>query len=180
MADAPSEDKKLDVASPTGAVKAFRKMFADLRDGEPTIFWWSGRLHSRVRGEKDRLLLDFEGMSIRATKTTSNQEKGYGFKLFSRELLLYKDPKTGELVHTWENPWTGSECSIIHIVNDPVNREICAEGPRGPFKFPGRIVSGRVLLSMEVPLFYPNPLGGEFQSEAGGMYHAQEMFNRKG
>ena len=28
-----------------------------------------------------------------------------------------------------------------------------------------------------MPLFYPNPLGGAFQAEVGGTYHATEMFN---
>ena len=30
--------------------------------------------------------------------------------------------------------------------------------------------------SIEVPLLYPNPLGGEFQESVGGKYHATEMF----
>lgn len=32
-------------------------------------------------------------------------------------------------------------------------------------------------MSLEVPLFYPNPLGGAYQDYVGGNYHAMEMFN---
>jgi hypothetical protein len=32
-------------------------------------------------------------------------------------------------------------------------------------------------MTTTVPLFYKNPLGGEYQQYVGGIYHATEMFN---
>jgi hypothetical protein len=38
-------------------------------------------------------------------------------------------------------------------------------------------MNGRVWTSGEVPLFYKNPLGGDYQEYVGGWYHAIEMLN---
>ena len=35
-------------------------------------------------------------------------------------------------------------------------------------------------LTSAVPLFYENPLGGDYQEYVGGTYHATEMFNLMG
>ena len=164
---------------PTDALKIMRKVIADLRDGRPAIYWWVGKLYSRVPGERDRLLCTFEGMNIRASKTLQSDSKmGYGFRAVSKEILLFLHPETGQILHQWRNPWTNEECEVIHIANDPVNfPPMHANGPKGPYKFPGIIKDGHVFLSFEVPLFYRNPLGGDFQANVGGQYHANEMFS---
>ncbi len=153
-------------------VKVLRKVQCDLRDGIPRILWWRGNMYSRVPGEKDKRLLAFEGMNIRATKTVS--EDPYTFRTVSREILLYLDPESGEVVHDWQNPWNGKACKVVHIANDPVNFTIPIPGVR--FTFPGQVMKDRLLVRHELPLLYPNPLGGEFQTYVGGQYHAMEMF----
>jgi hypothetical protein len=169
----------LDLSSPEDAVKALRKTQCSLEDGKPAVYWWSGRVYSRVPGEKDRLLFTYEAMNVRACKTLSDSDKGYGYRMVSREALIYLDPKTGEIVRNWSNPWTGEEVEVVHILNDPVNSRfpIFAHGPRGPFQLNATFKDGRGWMSFEVPLFYTNPLGGEYQEYVGGTYQAIEMFN---
>ncbi|MEM7583713.1 MAG: DUF1838 family protein [Acidobacteriota bacterium] len=168
----------LDLDKPEDNVKAMRKLQCHMEDGKPAIYWWSGTTYSRVPGEKDRRLFIYEGMNIRTCKTVEDPEKGYGYRMVSKEVLFYLDPETGEIVRTWKNPWTGEALEVVHIANDPVNSRapLHANGPRGPYKFDATIRDGRGWLAFEVPLFYPNPLGGDYQKYIGGTYQAIEMF----
>ena len=129
-------------------------------------------------GERDKHLFNVEGMNVRSCKTVTDDARGTGYKLVSREILLYKDVETGEVLKTWENPWTGDEVQVMHVANDPVNFETYEVGRDGkPTTFGGDVLGDRFQMSFTVPLFYPNPLASEFQSEIGGTYHATEMFN---
>ena len=169
----------LDLGDPEGAVKGLRKLQCHMEDGKPAIFWWSGVTYGRVPGEKDRLLFGYEGMNVRACVTVLDPEHGYGYRMVSKEVLIYLDPETGEILRTWGNPWTGEEVEVVHVANDPVNsrRPIQAHGPRGPFELGAQVKDGRGWLRFEVPLFYPNPLGGDYQEYVGGTYQAIEMFS---
>ncbi|MCS6807428.1 MAG: DUF1838 family protein [Bacteroidota bacterium] len=171
--------KKLDITKPEDAVKASRKITASLRDGEECVFWWEGNVYSRIPGERDRLLFTYQGMNIRATKTFYDSAKGYGYRHVSREVLFYMDPQTKQVLRTWRNPFTGKEVEVVHVANDPVNaRSVTYAIDNGkPYRLPGRFIDGTYLQSSEVPLFYTNPLGGDYQEYNGGTYHAMEIFN---
>jgi len=92
---------------------------------------------------------------------------------------LYLDPQTGEILETWENPWTGEIVDVIQIENDPVNqRPMFATGRDGePLTLPIEISGDQWWMTSTIPLFYENALGGPFQDYIGGKYHATEMFN---
>ena len=166
--------QKLDPNNADDALKISRKIYCSVVDGEPATFWWFGKAYSRRQGERDRHLFNVEGMNIRACSKTDDG----GFKLVSRELLIYKDPQTNEILNTWENPWTGQSVDVLHVANDPVNGVFSKTGRDGkPYKWSG-VISGEVWWqTATVPLFYPNPLASAYQSEIGGTYHATEMFN---
>ncbi len=169
----------LDLDNPDDAVRAMRKLQCHLEDGKPAIYAWTGNAYSRVPGERDRLLFRYEGMNIRACGTVEEAGRGYGYRMVSREVLVYLDPETGEVVDRWTNPWTGKEVEVVHISNDPVSSRAptFAQGSRGPYRFGATLQDGRGWMSFEVPLFYPNVLGGEYQPYVGGTYHAMEMFS---
>lgn len=174
----PARAQKLDLSSPDDNVKAFRKIQASLVDGKPVVFWFQGNVYSRVPGEVDRHLFTYQAMNIRAAHTVRDPEKGYGFRLVSREVLFYMDPKTREVLKTWKNPWTGQEVEVFHIANDPVNRApMFAKGAQGPYTLGATFREGTGIYSAEVPLFYPSPLGGDYQPFVGGTYQAIELFN---
>ena len=43
--------------------------------------------------------------------------------MVSREVSVYEDPNTGEIINCWENtllPFRPSQ-SVMHVANDPVN-----------------------------------------------------------
>jgi len=160
-------------------LQAFRRIQCSLEDNKPAVYGWTGKAFSRVSGEPDRTLFKVTGMNIRQCVTVEDPERGTGFRMVSREILLYLDPDTGELLETWDNPWTGETVEVIQIENDPVNqRPMFATGSDGKdMVMPFEIVGDQWWLTSTIPLFYTNPLGGEYQDFVGGKYHATEMFN---
>ena len=172
---------QLDLSNPDDAFTAARKIGCSTVDGEAITYWWHGRAYSRRQGEKDRHLFNVEGMNTRLCTTVNDEDKGQGYKLVSREILLYKDPKTDDVLATWDNPWTGETVDVLHVANDPVNFTAYKIGRDGkPASFRGTIVGDRWWTTNTIPLWYPNVLASEYQKEIGGTYHATEMFNFMG
>ncbi|UCG72578.1 MAG: DUF1838 family protein [Chromatiales bacterium] len=137
---------------------------------------WQGKAYSRVPGEKDRHLFNLIGVNTRQCASVDDEARGDGYRSVSREVMLYLDPQTNELLDQWENPWTGERVTVVHVANDPVNMR----APR--FEADARDITLRsygdlMVSASEVPLFYDNPLGGDFQQYVGGTYHAMEIFD---
>jgi hypothetical protein len=172
--------KGIDIDTPEGAVEAFRKVQCSTEDQRPTVYYWVGETYSRVPGEPDRLLFLFEGMNIRQCVTVTDPVRGKGVRQVSREVLYYKDPATGQIIDEWKNPWSGDTVKVIHIANDPVNMRapvfpVRADGK--PYKSEIKVLGDHWWGTTTVPLFYRNPLAGDYQDYVGGTYHATEMFN---
>ena len=172
--------KVIDIGTPEGAVAAFRKVQCSTEDRRPTVYYWTGETFSRVPGEPDRLLFRFEGMNVRQCVTVADPARGTGFRMVSREMLLYKDPATGRVLDEWQNPYTGDTVEVLHIANDPVNFRapifpMRADGQ--PFTPGIQSMGDQWWSTTTVPLFYRNPLAGDYQDYVGGTYHATEMFN---
>ena len=141
---------------------------------------WEGRMYSRSPGEKDRHIFDVIGINTRQCARMSDPARGEGFRSLSREIMVYLDPVTGEVIDTWKNPWTGATVEVIHVANDPVNmrQPTFARMANGePIKVSLRQYDDLLVSSSEVPLFYDNPLTGDYQDYVGGKYHAMEIFN---
>jgi hypothetical protein len=171
--------QSLELSSPTDALAALRKIQCSTKDSTPVVYHWSGHVFSRVPGEPDRHLFDVEGMNIRQCVTVNDPKRGVGFRMVSRELMFYLDPQTGTVLETWLNPFTGKTVDVVPVVNDPVNmRPMFAVDDHGkPFTLGARVEGGRVFATTEVPLFYRNPLGGDYQDYVGNQYHAMEIFD---
>jgi hypothetical protein len=171
---------KLDPRKPEDAIKLDQKMNCSLEEGKTILYWWQGGAYSRKGGEQDKHLFNVQGMNIRQCKNFTDPKRGPGYRSVSREVLIYLDPKTNELLKTWENPWSGEKVQVMHVANDPVNMRqpayaYSADGK--PHTFDGLFMKGRVLTAGEAPLFYKNPLAGEYQEFVGGDYHAMEGLN---
>ena len=168
--------------TPEGQLRAFRRIQCSEVDGKPVTYSWRGYAFSRVEGEPDRKLFNVEGMNIRRCVNVTDPDKGEGFRLITREILLYLDPDTNEILRTWENPWTGKTTQVLHVANDPVNQRpfFARYGGGRTFSLPFQFSGDHWWLTSTVPLFYENSLGGDFQDYIGGKYHATEMFNFMG
>ncbi len=170
--------ERLDPNDPLDGLAIQRKALCSTLDGEPTTFWWHGHAYSRRQGERDRLLFGVEGMNVRACGADTHPERGTGYRMVSRELLIYRDATSGEALTRWNNPWTGETVDVLHVANDPVNHSAYERNRDGtPFQWGGMLTEGQWRMNITVPLFYSNPLASAYQKEIGGTYHATEMFN---
>lgn len=172
--------KPLDLATPEGGIEAFRKVQCSTVDKQPVVYYWVGETFSRVPGEPDKRLFRFEGMNVRQCVTVVDPVRGTGFRQVSREVLFYQDPVTGQILDEWKNPWSGETVKVLHIANDPVNfrAPMFPKGADGkPFKSDIQVMGDQWWGTTTVPLFYKNPLAGDYQDYVGGTYHATEMFN---
>ncbi len=172
--------RTLDPAVAEDAIEISKRLQCGVSADEPAVYHWSGNIYGRSPGQRDKLLFRGEGMNIRRCVEVSDPVRGEGWRLISREIMLMLDPKTGEVVNEWENPYTGKTVSVMQIHNDPVNGR--PNFPRGadgkPFQLSTMRVAGPyVFMPFEVPLFYTNPLAGDYQEYVGGKYHAMEIFD---
>ena len=166
--------RMLDPANPADAFEISKRVQCGVADGVPAVYHFGGKVYSRVDGEPDKLLFLAEGMNVRQCVAVTDPAKGKGYRLVSREVLFYLDPKSGKVLRKWDNPWTGETVEVMHVHNDPVNsRPSFADGKPSTVKREGRYL----LMPLEAPLFYKNPLAGEYQEFVGGDYHAMEIFN---
>jgi hypothetical protein len=175
--------KPMDLSNPDELFKVQIKTSCSMVSGKPTLYWWSGRMYSRVRGERDRLLFNVHGMNIRRCEIKTDPKKGLCWRSVSREVMFYLDPTTNEVLREWKNPWTGETVPVVHVANDPVNlqptsRFFCARDEEGkPVVREGMFVKEELVLEGggAARLFYKNPLAGDYQDYVGGAYHAMEF-----
>jgi hypothetical protein len=175
----PAAARQLNPDIPADALEISKRTQCGAKDGEPAVYYWSGRVYSRVTGEPDRHLFNGEGMNIRQCTTVTDPKRGTGYRQVSREVMFFTDPKTGEIVRQWVNPWTDETVEVMHIANDPVNSRpsfpMSADGK--PYTISYKRMGPWFQTPFEVPLFYENPLAGDYQDYVGNKYHAMEIFD---
>lgn len=180
MLAAPAAAQQLDPSDPDDAFLMNTKQFCSIKEGEWAVHYWEGTVYSRIRGEKDRHLLDVAAMSMRQCKPFDDPIKGPGSRSVNREIVFYLDPATRKVLDTWKNPFTGEEVEVIHVNNDPVNaREPSwARNPDGSprAKFDQLVIDGYAYTGGGAALlFYDNPLAGDYQDYVGNKYQASEF-----
>ena len=143
----------LDLKTPEGQIAALRRIQCSEVDGKPVTFYWKGVAYSRVPGEPDRLLFRVEGMNTRHCGPLANAKSKVDFRLVTREILLYEDPASGEVLKTWSNPWTGKTVEVVQVANDPVNGNYSVVGRDGkPVNLPFEVLGKQWWLSTPVPV----------------------------
>ena len=175
-----AEARMLDPAKPQDALEIMKRTQCGEADGVAAVYHWSGKVYSRVRGEPDRHLYNGEGMNIRQCVEVRDPVRGIGYRQLSREVMFYLDPETNEILRLWENPWTGETVKVMQIANDPVNAQpVFAYGEDGkPYRLPNiRRQGDWLFMPLTIPLFYDNPLAGDYQEYIGNMYHSMEIFD---
>ena len=179
----PAVAKPLDLTDPDDLIRVMRKIHCSTEDNHPIFFSWAGEGYSRRAGEADRKLFRVVGMNVRQCVTLDGGARGQGYRMVSREIMLYLDPATGEILRHWHNPWTGEDVTVLHVANDPVNgRPTFPSDPEGNayLAWNGRVQGNDWTMTITIPLFYHNVLQGDYQPYVGGASHATEMFNFTG
>jgi len=137
-------------------------------DATQTFLTWTGSIYAFVPNEPKKRLFKMVGVSV--SRCIANQDGGWDFT--SRELTYYLDPNTGEILNTWENPWTGEILPVVHVANNPV---------QGRFKgrFPAQVNGDTTTFVFDLFTSYPNYLAGDERFSdysPNPTYQAVELF----
>ena len=87
-------------------------------EGREVFFYIKGSAYAYIAGQRPQKLFGVEGFNVRRYLPTPEKD---GYFLATREVVFYTDPKTGEIIDQWENPFTKAKNEVFHIANDPVN-----------------------------------------------------------
>ncbi|MEI6264814.1 MAG: DUF1838 family protein [Sphingobacteriia bacterium] len=162
-----------DLSNPKDNMDAYVKMRASLDPKEEVIFYAKGAIYAYDPDKPWKHVFNFEMYNIGRVEKMAGDS---GWKLITREMLVYQDPKTNEILKTWKNPWTNEEVEVVHVWNDPVNQTF----KYGAFKVPfEKLGNDRICLYNDVPLSYPSPLRKADWPEntRSDVYQGAELFN---
>lgn len=155
-------------------IESFVRIRGDLNPLNTTIYRASGTITAYIPGQKAKVLCGFEMFNVsRFIKTDTS------YLMLSREVGLYTDLKTGEVLETWYNPFTSDTNEVMHVFNDPVNQNLTFQGPRKPhFNFEP-VGNNRMTMNSDFFLLYPSPLPkSQFPEHSRSeMYQAAELYS---
>jgi hypothetical protein len=119
----------LDLDDPADNCKALIKLQADL-SGHDAMGGFPGSVWAWIPGEGNTLLFNTYGIGVSRVEFRPEEN---AWRFYHREAQLYLDPKTGEVLESWRNPWTERQVEVLHVLNDHVNRHYPLSGGRFPF-----------------------------------------------
>ncbi|MGP3912460.1 DUF1838 family protein [Nonomuraea sp. 10N515B] len=136
-------------------------------DGAETISYWTGDVYGWQDDDGPHHLFGFEGINVARAVQADD-----GWRLLTREAALYLDPRTREVLDTWDNPFTGRAVEVLHVFNDPVNQRL------GAYPVPVTRLGDQVVYNVDVRLAYPSPLkvADYPENSASDTYRALELF----
>jgi len=159
--------------SANGNMDAYIKIRASLDPKEEVVFYATGSVYGYEPEKPWKHLFEFEMYNIaRVEKIAADS----GWRLITKEMLVYKDPNTDEILSKWKNPWTKEEVEVLPVWNDPVNQTFYYGDFLVPYQ---RMGASRICMFNDVPLSYPSPLKkAEWPDNSrSDVYQGAEMFN---
>jgi len=170
------DPRDLDLTVAADRARAFLVTRGSTDPEQEVVFHWKGTIYSSIPADPTAApqrsfgtpLLHFEGYNV--ARFVEGPEPGTR-RMLSREVTLYQDPATGELLDCWTNPHTGEAVRVLHVWNDPVNFTVTDA--------PYRALGDQIVFTVEVPLAYPSPLPvAEYpEASAGNTYQSTELFD---
>jgi hypothetical protein len=142
----------LDLDKPKDNLRALLKLQADL-SGADALSGFPGKVWGWVPGKGNTLLFNTYGIGC-----SHIEEAEDGYRFYHRELLYYTDPKTNEVLDTWENPYTGKTVEVRHILNDPVNRFYPFSGGRFSPPYAYEVHGNDIVFQISVFRFQESPM----------------------
>lgn len=160
----------LDLRTGKGNQIAYARLQGDIDWGRQKYFWFKGYVNAVQPGQRAVDLLGAQGFgAIRL-----HQRPDGAIERLCREIILYTDLGSGEVLSEWRNPLTGETVRPVHVANDPFNYLIKdrfplppsfgglnPQGPppvRPPFILPWHQHGDWLAMEIHIHLSYPNAL----------------------
>ena len=179
----PAQAAELDPSDPEDSVVLFRKLAClRLADGAPRPEYFNGPAFSHIPGQPDQHLFDIIGMGMRQCQTVDHPTRGSGFRSFTTNLLIYLDKDTGEILETWDNPFTGETVRVMPTVF----RRIVTPAIL-PIKEDGTLLNAHIIKRFEHLssylenqfAFFPHPLSKDYPEYVGTLPYQRVNFENR-
>ena len=183
--------KPVDFTDPQQSLDSFIKMTGDLDPAKETAGWFGGTIFGDTR--RDRPLKPLVGVQGFGVVRTEKQPDG-SYRVFNRECAFYTDPRTGEFLDQWTNPYTKEVCDVSPIHNMTVNAHLIVDAKVGtaiemdfdgtlmavPLPLQWQTLDDTVMSTFEVHTAFPNELNpAEWPRESSGpVIRIAEIFQR--
>jgi len=181
-----------DLRNPEHNKEVYARMVGDTDPTKTKPGWYSGYVSGVQDNNKIVDLVGFEGFSH--AKLLPQPDGSYHKVL--REVGLYTDLRSGEVLEEWKNPYTGEMVKTVPVANDPFNQKVAAffelppsygglnkeadaAPPKIPLILPWKQRGNEIHMERHIHLFYPNALQPEKwpRESAGKMARVTEAFS---
>ncbi len=119
----------LDLTTGEGNMEAIARINANT-DMKSTKFGWAQGIVQGVM--PGAIIRDLCGFTMISAARLLPYEGGKGYRKVLREVGLYTDLKTGEILEEWTNPYFDEKVKVVPIANDPFNQLITPFAPKPP------------------------------------------------
>ncbi|XP_071111333.1 uncharacterized protein [Haliotis cracherodii] len=142
---------------------------ASLDPDVETVGYGNGTVYVRFPGKPMQKIFYFEGFNIARKKRTEK-----GFNSMSREVFVYRDLDTAEILSVWMNPFTLTANEVFNVANDPIDAEQNFGGTRQTILIPPELVS----FNEDIFIQFPNVLDPKNYPKfsSGPIYQGDELF----
>jgi hypothetical protein len=179
----------IDLRTGRGNQLAYARLQSDIDFGKQKYFWFKGYVMGHRPMKRVQDLIGAQGFGV----IRLNEREDGVIERICREIILYTDLRSNEVLEEWKNPFTQETVPVVHVANDPYNylieeyfpapplNDVLTQKkapPRVPFILPW-VQNGEWLdMEMHIHLAYPNPLQpDEWPRESSGkVAQVSEMF----
>ena len=124
----PQQRRALDFSSPKDNLYAFGKLWASYAD-TPVYSAFHGLMFAAIGDQRLQPLFGYSGIGNFQAKLLDNGN----VRLRGKETGYFLDLASGQVLESWDNPWTGETVEVFSFLNDRVRGELCAEMPQFEF-----------------------------------------------
>lgn len=181
-------DTQMDFKNPKWNRDAYARLQGDLDFGKTRYSWIGGPVMAVVPGQRIVPLFYMDGISCCRFMPIEG-----GYRKLLREVVLYKDYATRQILEEWKNPYLDGEVvKVVPIANDPFNYNITEfypdppsfgglnkeKPPKRPLLLDWNVVENTLLLTTDIHMYYPNALQPDKwpRESAGALVQVSEMY----
>jgi hypothetical protein len=183
-ARAAARRESIDFSDPAQNLKAFIKLTADLDPSKESVGWFGGTIYGNRGTEPLKPLVGVQGVGMMRVRPMGDNV----YRIFNREFAAYTDPKSGDIIESWMNPYTEETVEVVPIKNLIVNAQVAPiveqdfDGHKVKFPFtpPWVVQTDKAFSLFEVHAAFPNPMKPDAwpRESAGPINRTGEMFQR--
>lgn len=118
----------LDFSDARDNLYAFGKLWATY-DEKPVYSAFHGLMFAMIGDQRLKPLFGYTGFGNFQAKLLDNGN----VRLRGKETGYFCDPRSGDILEYWDNPWTGERVEVFNFLNDKIRGELSTEMPRFQF-----------------------------------------------